>query len=89
MAEYAGGSVQIAGSVGPSSGLPGGAGGSWASCWLAEMAATSACLCLGQEGDSKTGFCIDRDWGCDGEAKRRGAPVAVWSRAVCLCEADG
>lgn len=38
---------------------------------------------------SKLGFYVNIDWCCGGEMKCRRALVAVWSRAVCLCEADG
>lgn len=61
--------------------------------WLrAEMVAKArlpTAIGVGRVTVSKLGFHINIGWGCDREMKHRRALVAVWSRAVCLCEADG
>jgi len=59
---------------------------------LAEMGAKArlpTAIGVGRVTISELGFHISIDWGCNGERKRRRALVAVWSRVVCSCEADG
>lgn len=59
---------------------------------LAEMEAKArlpAAVGVGRVTVTRLGFHINIDWGHNGEMKHRKALVAVWSRAVCLCEADG
>lgn len=66
--------------------------GARATGFLAEILAKarlSTAIGVGRVTVCKLGFPISIDWGCDGEMTHRRALVAVWSRVVCLCEADG
>lgn len=64
----------------------------WATWLLAEMEAKArspTAIGVGRVTVSKLGIHINIGWGCEGGMKCRRALVAVWSRVVCLCEADG